>query len=143
MKELTEKQAEAVRGLRDLADRLEEHPELIDASYGRVVMFGFCWRDGPQFARLALALGNAKKEMDDEKYRAIADFGPLVQYQVVTYRDTVCERVVLSSREIEEEVPDPELAEAALADVPMIKTTRTVEEVEWHCPPSLHELAAS
>jgi hypothetical protein len=57
-------------------------------------------------------------------------------------RDEVCERVVVSTQEIEEEVPDPELAEAALANVPTVKTKRTIEEVEWKCVDSLHELAA-
>lgn len=52
-------------------------------------------------------------------------------------RSSVCERVV-TTREVTETVPDP----GALAKVPEIEVTRTVEDVTWECPTSILALAA-
>lgn len=45
------------------------------------------------------------------------------------YRDEFCTRVVGGTREITEEVPDPD----ALAAVPTVTWTRTEDIVEWQC----------
>jgi hypothetical protein len=42
---------------------------------------------------------------------------------------------VVGTREVTEEVPDPE----ALAAVPKVTVTRTVEDVRWECRPLLAE----
>jgi hypothetical protein len=49
--------------------------------------------------------------------------------QLSAVRDAVCERVVVGMHEVTEEVPDPEV----LATVPVVKVTRTVEDVRWEC----------
>ncbi len=54
---------------------------------------------------------------------------------VIAQRDAVCERVVIGTREVTREVPDPD----ALAAVPTTTVTETVEDVEWVCAPLLSE----
>jgi hypothetical protein len=55
-------------------------------------------------------------------------FGP-IKLHMYGARDEVCERVVVGTREVTEEVPDPD----ALAAIPTVTVTRTVEDVEWRC----------
>jgi hypothetical protein len=45
----------------------------------------------------------------------------------------VCERVVVATREVEMEEPDP----VAVAALPKVTRTVTVEDVEWKCAPLL------
>jgi hypothetical protein len=52
---------------------------------------------------------------------------------VLCDRNEVCEKVVTGTREVTKEVPDPE----ALAAVPKVTVTETVEDVEWRCHPIL------
>lgn len=58
-----------------------------------------------------------------------------VHFKMYADRDKICERVVTGTREVTEEVPDPE----ALAAVPKVTVTKTVEDVEWVCRPLLAE----
>lgn len=58
--------------------------------------------------------------------------------RVTAFRDTVCERRVTGTRTITREVHDPE----ALAAVPTVTLTETVEDVEWECVPLLKGAAA-
>ncbi len=45
------------------------------------------------------------------------------------FRDDVCERIVTGTHQVTETGKDPE----ALAAVPEIEVTKTVEDVEWRC----------
>ena len=53
--------------------------------------------------------------------------------RLCAYRDQVCTKVVTGTREVTKMVKDP----AALASVPEIEVTETVEDVEWQCSPLL------
>jgi hypothetical protein len=70
------------------------------------------------------------KDVTDLFAKALLRFGP-VTVQVYTDREAVCERVVVGSHEEVVEEKDPE----ALAAVPTITRTVTVEDVEWQCKP--------
>ncbi len=50
---------------------------------------------------------------------------PPVMLHAYGDRAKVCERVVTGTREVTEEVPDP--------DAPKVTVTRVVEDVEWRC----------
>lgn len=52
---------------------------------------------------------------------------------ISTWRDAVCEQVVVMETQREEEQPDPELAEKALAEIPKVKVTVTDKITEWQC----------
>lgn len=53
--------------------------------------------------------------------------------RVTAFRDTVCDRVVTGTREVTREIADP----TALAAVPTVTVTETVDDVEWVCQPLL------
>lgn len=53
--------------------------------------------------------------------------------EITTSRDSVCEKVVVSVSEREEEVPDPELHETFLKAVPKVKVMVKDEITEWQC----------
>lgn len=85
------------------------------------------------YTRRGLAAGaRVVKDYDDRYGGAELHFGPVSLY-VYSTRDQVCERVVTGTREVVEEVQDPE----ALAAVPTITQTRTEDIVEWVCRPIL------
>jgi hypothetical protein len=89
-----------------------------------------------QLATIARAMGRAEKVMDGERVRVFRRFAGIALVAQAS-RDQVCERVVIDSRQVTEEVPDPEALAAATASVPLVKRTTTVEEVEWICSPLL------
>lgn len=88
-----------------------------------------------EWARRGKASGARIVKSYDEKYGAVALHFGLVELYVYSDREQVCTRVVTGTREVEIEEPDPE----ALALVPTIKRTETVEDVEWQCLPLLAE----
>lgn len=61
------------------------------------------------------------------------DLAKLGKVNCHVYRKEICERVVIGTREVKEEVPDPELLEAATKDIPMVEKVRVIEDVEWQC----------
>lgn len=85
-----------------------------------------------EFARAAVRAGrkvDKKLSGEGDRYFAVdVAFGWLTLH-VYAVRDAVCERVVTGTREVVEEIPDPE----ALAAVPTTTVTRTEEIVEWRC----------
>ena len=143
MSELTENQEAAVRGLRDLAGWLEKNPELIDLIGVERFYIFHSGSDVGEFARKALMLGPSQKTSIGDWYNVERSFGPMVKIQVTASHKDVCERVVVGTEEIEVEAPDPKLAEAALRDVPLVKTVQVIEKVEWKCPPSLMAAAST
>jgi hypothetical protein len=85
------------------------------------------------YTRRGLAAGaRVEKSYGDDYGKVLLHFGP-IYLQVYSLRDEVCERVVLGTREVVEEVQDP----VALAAVPTITQTRTEDIVEWQCRPLL------
>ena len=85
------------------------------------------------YARRGVRAGARVEKTYDDKYgNVLLHFGP-VHLQAYSLRDEVCERVVVGTREVVEEVQDPE----ALAAVPTITQTRTEDIVEWQCRPLL------
>lgn len=123
-------------GLRQLADMLQANPalaaefayslsEIGEPSIGRDALAAF--------ARAALRAGaKVEKYFRGEYAGVIARFGP-VEVTAFDKREEVCERVVVGTREVTEQVPDP----LALLAVPLVEVTRTVEDVEWRCRPLL------
>lgn len=129
-------------GLRNLADMIATNPDLLPCvRYGLVHAGIVCptatMEDGAAALRaLALAAlragGKVTKGVRDRYFDLFIHFGP-VKAQFIADRGEVCERVVTGTREVTEEVPDPE----ALAAVPKVAVTKTVEDVEWVCRPLL------
>lgn len=74
---------------------------------------------------------NVTKDIGDYA-GVILRFGEVGLY-VYAGRGEVCERIVTGTREVTKEVPDPK----ALAEVPKVTVTETVEDVEWKCTPLL------
>ena len=139
--ELTQRQSEAVEGLRELADFLEGKPEMLDRLLRADARRLYVWASTAEdLGRLGLALGHAEKDADDLYYNVTRDFGPLIGLQVTARREKVCEKVVVGVEEVEVEERDPDLVAAALADIPVQRVTKMVEKTEWACPPSLGEL---
>lgn len=84
------------------------------------------------FARAGARAGHSVTKRpggpDDQYFGVEIGFGWMRLY-VYTARDAVCERVVTGTREVVEEVPDP--------DAPKVMVTRTEEIVEYRCGPLL------
>lgn len=134
-----------IDGLRQIADFLEAHPDVELPHLNSVITGKFentlniYIVDGDQKARLATiarAMGRAEKLMDAGDVRVIRRFAGIALVAQAS-RSEVCERVVTDTREVVEEVPDPEALAAATAAVPRIPVIRIEETVEWRCTPLL------
>jgi len=132
---LAARQAESLRAL---ADMIEANPQLAEEiSYGLGNSISVPIVDGDQKAKLA-AFAKAttkagakvtKHATGGGNYFGIKATLGEVTLDVWASRDQVCERIVTGTKEVTEEVLDPE----ALAAVPRVAVTKTVEEVEWRC----------
>jgi len=137
------KRVETIKGLRDFADFLEANP---DAS---VPFSGLLAMDFPQskaeMATTAKGLGGHWEKTDrvDGQFQLKRNFGPWCEYRLSISREAVCERIVKGTREITLTEADPAALAEAVAALPQIKRTETVEDVEWVCPPSLLSEVAS
>lgn len=131
--------AQVAAGLRDLAAWVEANEGLVADLYPGVDLLLCASGTGRDriaaIARSGLATAGVRvTKTYSEKYAgAQIHFGRYVKVDVYAGRDEVCERVVVGTREVTEEVPDPE----ALAAVPTVSVTKTVEDVEWKCLPLL------
>ncbi|GGM84873.1 hypothetical protein GCM10012275_64520 [Longimycelium tulufanense] len=134
--------ARQAASLRSLADMIEANPELAENFSGYkntiaiTVHTDLFDRVGSlaRFARACKAAGaTVAKEIDDKWHNVVATFANSVEVTMLAYREEVCERVVVGTREVVEEVPDPE----AMAAVPTVKRKRTEEIVRWECRPLL------
>lgn len=134
------------RGLREIAEWLDAHPEVplpnIDSTVtGKdrptlTILIGW-WNSKDQredMATIGRAMGKFSKHARDggERFYIYRVFGS-VAVAVSADRDEVCERVVTGTHEVTEEVPDPEI----LATVPKVTVTKVVEDVTWVCSPIL------
>lgn len=134
--------AEYVKGLRALADAIEENLALPLPYDGRTnrIAFHFLSTADPRAEMAAAA-----RALPCDLRKRVEDYGTLgaylyldgelhgVKVELVASRNSVCERVVTGTHEETRKVKDPE----ALATVPEIEVTETVEDVEWRCAPIL------
>ena len=72
------------------------------------------------------------KDVDDHYYDLDGYLDGLA-VKFVAFREEVCERVVVGTREVTRTTKDPEL----LAQLPDVTVTETEEVVEWRCSPLL------
>lgn len=133
---------EQVAGLRALADMIEANPEIarmfdLSSALSRILVsvghgaLGSAQDELLMFLRAGGAA--AKKNYDSDEWMAVdVDFGA-VTVHAYTARANVCERIVTGIETVTKTVPDP----AALAAVPTIEVTETVEISEWQCTPLL------
>lgn len=133
--------AQQAAGLRKLADMIEQNPELAVNFRHTLTSSGIHVHlcsdnkaaEMARIGRIARRHGaTTTKDIDDKWHDLILDFGGL-KADILAYRNEVCEKVVVGTREVTEEVPDPE----ALAAVPTVTVTRTEDVTEWVCKPIL------
>ena len=131
---------EMAAGFRALADLFQNNPKLAGhARYAGFDKIMVSVHDAEPVAVLADFVRAAKSQRleigksGDEKWFNVDLKLGRVGLHVFAAREEVCERVVVGTREITEEVPDPEL----LAAVPTVTVTRTEEDVKWECKPLL------
>lgn len=125
-----------IAGLRRIADALEADPDLRLPYDGAVSEFPVFTYTREQLVAWARVLdGKRDKEVTEDKGFGFELHGSVAGFRVLVYapRDQVCMRRVVGTREVTEEVPDPD----ALAAVPTVTVTKTVEDVEWDCGPIL------
>ncbi len=128
--EVTIERHEYIKGLRDLADFLEQHPDFpslpLDGGSALTIMSYTLTRE--QLASMPRTLGGRwDKDADDTYYHLRRRFGPH-QVQLYTSRGDVCERVQVGTRTVQQPAPDA-------PPVPMVDVE--VPVYEWRCPDSL------
>ena len=100
-----------IKGLRDFADFLQEHPSVKVPSYVSIDAFVHTREDIIEQAKL----GHWQKVYNDTWFSLHKEFAPTLVYNINTERDVVCKRVVKGTKTL------PATPE------------RTVEDVEWVC----------
>lgn len=131
--------ADYIAGLRALATTLEHHPDLELPYDGRsssinVMVHGDQRERVAAWARVLPGAKN-KRASTNGAYFYLEGRMAGLQIAVIADRGEVCERVVVGTREVTEEVPDPE----AVAALPKRTQTRVEEVVEWRCHPVLDD----
>jgi hypothetical protein len=132
-----QRRAEFVKGMRAYADALEANPETLPLPYQgtdtEIATYHFLYADDPrtELAAAVRALRGVKWDKDtrDDGYFDLIGRLHGLRIRLSAYRKDVCERVVTGTSEVTKKVKDPE----ALAAVPEIEVTETVEEVRWEC----------
>lgn len=151
---MTDTRSDYTAGLRALADLLDANPHVpLPYSGSKVSPLSIMHLGGydeesrsAERAAFAATVQTFPGQRDKRAWAADAGtsyFEVNAQIQglhvrVTAFRDTVCERRVIGTREVTREVHDPE----ALAAVPTVTVTETVEDVEWECRPLLKDAAA-
>ncbi len=129
--------ADKAQGLRALADMIEANPDVVEH-----INWTFDGINVPVWTKEAvqvLARAGAASRIkvtkhQGDKYAGVdLYFADQVSLHVYVKREEVCERIVTGTREVTEEVPDPDV----LAAVPKVAVTKVVEEVTWRCMPLL------
>jgi len=109
-------------GLRAVAAWFETHPEIPAPSGLRIPVYGM--DDTKESVAIQIrALGNAKKEYDNDFFRLTREFGP-IEVSIVSYRTAVCTARVVGRKTV-----------AAVPAVP----EHDVDIVEWDCEPILDQ----
>lgn len=133
---LEQPEADLIAGLRSLAGMLEARPDLarrIRYSSPQILVSADDKQEVAEFVRAAKAHGATitKSASDASNYfSALCQFGRIT-LDVYVPREEMCERVVVGTETVTTKVPDP----VALAAVPHVEVTETVEKVEWRCHP--------
>lgn len=135
-----------IDGLVSLAAMIEQHPELVDDggplryAFDGVNVYATDRAAVAALARMGTRAGAKVVKHQGDKWAGVdLHFGNAQGYtgkvslHVFVEREEICERIVTGTRKVTEEVPDPE----ALAAVPKVTVTKTVEDVEWRCHPIL------
>lgn len=125
-----DERAATIAGLRAAADFFEATP---DAPLPYSINLGLHLFTREEFVSAVRALGKARKNFSTGYAEAKREFGGRVEIRYQAYREQVCERIVVGTKQVETEKPDPE----AIAALPKVKRVETVEEVEWRCEPLL------
>ena len=107
---------ERINDVRDMLDYLEATPDLDLPFMGEFNLFP----DSGSISEVARLMAPFTKESTDQLFILRRKFGS-VNLEANFYHDTVCEKVVTGTREIEEQ----------------ITPARTEDIVEWKCPDSL------
>jgi hypothetical protein len=123
-----------IEGLRQLADLLDANPDVPLPYTGAGTFAPLQWVEVDDdaravFAKVASIIPGTKTKRTDEYNFALAGQLAGLHVAVLAPRYAVCARVVIGTREVTEEVPDPE--------APKVTVTRTEEIVEWKCAPLL------
>jgi hypothetical protein len=132
----TTDRAEYVKGLRALADLLEQHDELpLPYQGGKHSPMSLTFlSDDDAKGRLATAARLMPGRLD-KQVRESVDYGDYfdlhgrihgLHVKLTAYRDAVCERIVVGTREVTREVVVP-------VETRTETVTETVEDVEWRC----------
>jgi hypothetical protein len=136
---MTANRSEYTAGLRALADIIDGDPDLPLPYVGNSIESSIFAHSREELAAWARAIGGRLDKTVDEDSDSFGFelHGSIRGYRVVLYgdRNEVCTRRVVATREVTEEVPDPD----ALAAVPTITVTKTIEDVAWDCHPMLAE----
>lgn len=114
--------AETLQALRDLADYLETHPQVPLPYIGKLNAFGV----GGDLPTIARAMGGFEKGSGGGYLELIKRFGSIT-LAVNFNSDEVCERVVVGTERVSEQI------------IP----AHEQEIVEWRCPESLLQWEAS
>jgi hypothetical protein len=122
-----------IDGLRTLASVLELHPDLPLPYEGNDSPFTIHFLHGadPRGAMAAAARMipcKWAKTSDDNYFDLRGELAGL-KIKLTAFRDAVCTRIVTGTREVTEEVTDP--------DAPKVTVTHIIEDVEWDCGPLL------
>lgn len=133
------------KGLRALAGILEASPGIPLPYHGtdaEIAINAFLHSQDPRaemaatvraFSGVTWAKETRDGQGPDDSYFDMTGSLHGIRLRLTAFRDAVCERVVTGTREVTEKVKDPE----ALAAVPEVEITKTVDEVEWRCSPVL------
>lgn len=114
-------------GLRQVADFLDEHPELVEELAISGQDFGIFLGTAEEAAGWIRRIGGTfQKAKVGGYYELRRQFGPH-KVTINVAESVICERVVVGTRTVEK--PDP--------DAPMVEVEEEV--VEWRCPPVLAE----
>ena len=127
----TDKRAAYIAGLRELADRLERHPDAPPPFEGNLGMWLVMPHSPEEMAAAARCYGGRKVEETDGF--ALVDGIPGLRIKVLSALAQVCELV--ETGEVEEYEDVEVLIPARTRTV-----TRTRPKSEWRCPESLLQL---
>lgn len=124
--------------LRAAIDWLDANPAAnasqIDLVSDTIVINHYGIDGAASLAAVARELGGKwDKDASTDLFKLSQQVADGVVYKLIAWRERVCTPVVTSTREVEVEEPDPD----AVAALPKVKRTETVEEVEWRCEPLL------
>ncbi|KKM95583.1 hypothetical protein LCGC14_1186660 [marine sediment metagenome] len=125
---------EILRDMQSLIDFLGAHPELPLPKSFDFAVYELGVEDLDLAKTIAKALGTFDKETAERFFSLIKRFGR-VSLRFVFYRDNVCTKRVIGTKQVTEMVPAP--------GAKMVERTVETEIVEWNCPSLLADDEAS